>query len=172
MQVKRSITVNQPIEKVWKIIAIDFGKIGDIITAVNSSTLDNSIEPAIEGAVAAGRVCQTNSMGEIREIITSYDENNKILGYEADVSGLPKFVRGLENNWSLHSRDRHTTEIKMLIKGNLVGIGFLMTPIMEFWLSRMGKKILEEVKYYAETGKVHPDKIKAFQTVDLSPRLK
>ena len=169
MQVRRRIVVNQSIDSVWQVVAIDFDKIGDIITAVNSSALDHTIQPLVEGAPAGGRVCSTDNLGEIKEIITRFDERKKLLSYQADVSGLPKFVKNLENNWSLNSLGDNKTEIKMRIEGNLAGIGVLMTPVMKVWLGKIGQKTLEEVKYYAETGKIHPRKVEALQKVGRSP---
>lgn len=147
MQVRKSIVVNQSIDKVWQVVAIDFDKIGDIVTAVNSSVLDHTIQPLVKGAPAGGRVCSTDSLGEIKEIITRFDASKKLLSYKADVGGLPKFVKDLENNWSLHSLGNNKTEIKMCIEGNLAGIGVLMTPVMKIWLGKIGQKTLEEVKY-------------------------
>ena len=164
MEIKKSITVNQSVNKVWEIMATDYTKVGEWTSAVTSSKPNDEVKPRLTGAPAGGRVCTAPGFGDIKETITHYDEKQKHFRYAADISSMPFFVRGITNTWSFRSLGPGKTEVNMKMELDLNAFpGTLMAPFMRMQMTKSADVVLEELKYYAETGKIHPRKLKALE---------
>lgn len=170
MEIKKSVTVNQSIDKVWEIMATDYTKVGEWTSAINFSKNNNEVKTKLQDAPAGGRVCTAPGFGDVKETITRYDERNKAFSYKADISSMPFFVKGIANNWSFHPLGPGKTEVNMKIDLDLNAFpGALMAPVMRSQLSKTSNVILEELKHYAETGTIHPRKVKALKTAGRTP---
>lgn len=163
MELTKRITVNQPIEKLWQILAVEFAAIGNWTTTVALSPPHSTAASLRDGTAAEGRVCSVAGLGEITETITRYDERNKVLSYTAEASGMLSPANGLTNTWSLRAITPDATEVTTRVEGNMSGVMTLITPLLKVQIHRLGDRLLQELKYYAETGTIHPQKRKALR---------
>ena len=169
MDVKKTITVDQSLEKVWQIMATDYTKIGEWTSAVDYSKPNGAIKTTLEDAPAGGRVCTAPDFGDIKETITQFNEDKKKFSYKADASAMPGFVKGISNDWSFRSLGPKKTEVNMHIHVDLNAFpGALMSPLMRIQMTKAGNTVLE-LKYYAETGNIHPRKVKALKKAGRTP---
>ncbi len=160
MNIRQQITIDAPLEHVWNLVANQFDAIGDWVSPVHSSSKRPG--PArIDGAPCAGRVCNTE-MGPITEEITEFDATNGVIAYSAEGERMPFFVRTMHNRWTLKRRIDATTDVEMHIEARLLPpFGLLMGPIMKMQMGKMSGFAMEEIKHYAETGRVHARKAMA-----------
>ncbi len=159
MQVKRELTINASADKLWQIIGEDYNNVGDWTSEVPSS------KPNPDLPAGEGRVCSTSGFGDAKETITEYDERRRALSYVAEVEKMPFFVRQMGNSWRIEARDDNRSVVHMHLKGDLLPVfSQLMGPIMKRQLAKSADTILEELKYYAETDKIHPRKQKQLAT--------
>ena len=165
MRLESSIIVNQDIERLWKIMALEFTSISKWASAISFSIADDSISKTM-GAPVGGRVCKAPGYGDVYEEITHFDSVKKEFSYRANSSAMPTFVTGMENNWVFHDLGENRTEVstRAFITMNDFP-GRLLAPFMRLQMSRMGKRFREELKYYAETGEVAASKKRALAKV-------
>ena len=170
MQIKKSITVDQSMEKVWQIMATDYTKVGEWTSEIAVSENNDEVKTKLEDAPAGGRVCTAPGFGDVKETITHFDESKKHFRYKADISSMPFFVKGIANTWSFRSLGPKKTEVNMKLDLDLNAFpGALMAPLMRVKMSKTANTILEELKYYAETGNIHPRKVKALKKAGRTP---
>lgn len=158
MQIKNSILVNAPPDRVWDILGPNYVKAGDWASSVYVSGAREGQEK-VPGAPAAGRVCET-SLGPFTETIETYDPQRMHLAYSATGAKMPGFVKSLVNSWTVHpngSAARVEMELNALIA---FPFNILMGPMMKMQFKKVLKEATEELKHYAETGKPHPRKTK------------
>ena len=158
MRIAKSITINAPADQVWKVVAHEFAQIGEWASAVAESEVNtNAIVP--EGATVGGRVCQVPGFGEVHENFTAYDEAGKT--YSFKINGLPFFVTSAHNSWVVKAIDASTTEVSFQGEVKMMPvIGSVMRIPLRMQLSTRLQNAVEELKYYVETGEVHPRKQK------------
>lgn len=156
MKLTSQLTINAPIDHVWKVIAHDFAQIGEWASGVAHSTINTNVR-APEGATVGGRVCSVPGFGDITETFTAYDEVGKTFTYEA--TGMPFFVSSALNSWTVRPIDTNTTHVRFQAEMKLIPItGKLMAIPMKRQIIRLLDNATEELKYYVETGDVHPRK--------------
>ncbi len=159
MQIARTLHVKAPLEKVWSILADDYATIGDWARAVEQSAANPDAAP-LPGAAVGGRVCTAN-IGEVTETITTFDPKFHVLAYQAKAKAMPFFVRGLTGRWTLETA-QGGTRVDLGFKADLMPpFGTLMGWAMKRQFATAIDETLEDLKLWAETGQVHPDKAKA-----------
>lgn len=163
IEVKRQITVNAPIEKVWQVLAHEFDRVGEWASSIAQSKRNpDAVTPT--GAAMGGRACVVPGFGGLKETITHYDEKRLTFSYEA-TEGMPFFVTKAGNTWSLVPQGQ-TTLVNMHLVADVNFLpGKLMEPVMRRQFSRNASDIVEELKHYIEYGKPHPRKLKAMKAV-------
>jgi len=162
MHIARTIAVAAPIEHVWTILATDYDKVGQWARAVHASH-PNTAKAPVDGAPVAGRICSA-SIGDVTETIRTFDPANHILAYDAKAKAMPFFVRNLSGRWSLR-RNTDATEIDLSFVADMMPpFGTLMGWAMRRQFSTAIDETLEDLKHFAETGEVHPDKAAALAT--------
>ena len=162
MEIRKTTTVDVPIEKVWKIAAHDFDQVGAWASAVGrSQPNDQAAMP--QGAEVGGRVCST-AFGDTQENFTRFDPEGHSFSYRAE--GLPAMIKRAENRWSLRSTGPSRTEVTTQVTMELNAFpGRLMQPLMRRRLAKTLDQILEELKHFMETGSIHPRKVQAQERV-------
>ncbi|MEM9361374.1 MAG: SRPBCC family protein [Bacteroidota bacterium] len=156
VEIKESILIEIPIDKLWEITALQFDKIGDWSSGVLSSKGHGVSEL---GAVCLERQCEPSYKGfkKTTERIVDYHPENHQFTYKI-VSGLPAMVQNATNSWT-HIGNENQTRITMDVNMELKGLlGWLMKNPMKKQMRKILRENLEELKYYAETGRVYDRK--------------
>lgn len=158
MKIARKITINAPADRVWKVVAHAFADVGLWASGIAHSVV-NEAAAIPEGASVGGRVCNVPGFGEILESFTAYDEAGKTFTFEA--TGGPFIVRSAQSTWLVRALGANTTQVSFQSDLKLLpGIGLIMAIPMRMQLSRLLQNVVEELKYYVETGEIHPRKLK------------
>lgn len=158
MKLSKEIVVHTSADRAWQIVAHDFARIGEWASGVAKS-VPNKDAIVLDGATVGGRVCSVPGFGNIHETFTAYDEHGKTFTYEA--TGMPFFVKGAFNSWKIEAIDENTSRVSFSVDMHLVPvIGGVMGIPMRMQLDKLLREAVEELKYYAETGEVHPRKQK------------
>ena len=73
-------------------------------------------------------------------------------------------MRKATNTLRLRADGQTSTDVEMQAEVKLNPmLGWLMRPIIEIQLHKLVDQFVEELKYYAETGNIHPRKLKALR---------
>jgi polyketide cyclase/dehydrase/lipid transport protein len=164
LQLQSRITINASAKKVWRVLAHDFGNIGQWASAIPASQAIPGL-PAPAGAEVGGRVCATAvpGFGDVQERFTYYDEQTMRFAYQA-TEGRPWFLKHAENHWVVRSLGPNTSQIEARAEIDVsLFPGLFLAPLLKLQLSRTGVHTFEELKYYVERDQVHPRKLKAQQ---------
>lgn len=158
MIVEHQSIINTSASQLWDILAKDYDKIGEWATAVVESTPNPDVP---EGE---GRVCST-ALGNNKETITHKDEQERSFTYAVDFEKSPFFLEGIDNTWTVEPAGNGQSVVRMSANVQLKTIiGTLIAPIMKIRMRKGFVSILEELKYYAETGEIHPRKLEQLNT--------
>lgn len=159
MQIARTLHVAAAPDKVWHILAEDYANVGQWARAVQVSTPNTAVAP-LPGATVGGRIC-TASIGEVTETICTYDAENHVLAYDAKAKAMPFFVRNLSGRWTLAPEGEGTSVDLSFVADLMPPFGTLMGWAMRRQFTSAIDETLEDLKHFAETGKIHPDKAAA-----------
>jgi hypothetical protein len=158
MIIDREIIVNANIESAWKVLGTQFADASRWATVVNHS--EGSGE-SFNGASCSERGCSVKGMGNIKEKILQFSNDNHSLTYQI-VEGMPGMVKYATNSWKLTSLGQDRSKLEMQMNVEVSGfMGWMMQPMMKMQMGNMGTGITEDFKYYVENGKPSPKKIKA-----------
>jgi len=162
MNVNRQINVNASASELWHILADKYDKVGEWTSAIPDSAPNPDLP---EGQ---GRVCTTSNFGITKETITHMDEAEQSFGYNVDIPEGPFFIQGVDNTWRVEPNGEINTTVFMQAQVQLLPVfAQLMSPILKRQMAKRVDKILEELKYYAETGQIHPRKQEQLRTSKL-----
>lgn len=157
MKLSGNLTINASATDVWRILAHQFDDIGVWASGIAKST-PNPNAVAIDSAPVAGRICHVPAFGEVHETFTMYDEEKMTYTYEALV-GLPFFVTAARNTWQVRAIDATNCTVRFDAELELIPlIGFVLSIPMRWKLKSTIDETVEELKYFAETGQIHPRK--------------
>ncbi len=160
MDVIRQLKVNAPAERLWQILAENYDRVGEWTSEIAHSTHNPDLP------VGEGRVCTTPGFGDVKETITTFDESEREFSYAAEISTFPFFVKGVSNTWHVEADGSNRSIVHMHIRANLLPVfAQLMGPVMKRQMAKSGDIILEELKYYAETGQIHQRKQKQLRQI-------
>jgi hypothetical protein len=154
VKIYHSVEIDAPVDRLWNILADEFADIGLWATAVPSSKAEGTPPTWLPDAPAATRSCDLNLPGirAISETITRFDPANHVLSYRVD-EGMPSFVTGVSNTWSLTSVGPGRTRVTMLAEATLGGaVGTLATPMMRLNFARTLRGLGRDLAIYAVTG--------------------
>lgn len=119
MRTTRSITINAPIEKVWKIIAHEFDKVDRWASGV-----------------MAGRVLMT-PFGKCYERFEKFDEQQYTVTYVAQFEKKPSGLKSTRNTWSVETISSSQVRVTMSARSELnLFPGLLMQLPMRFQVPR------------------------------------
>lgn len=155
MVINKQIEISNSIKNVWNILGHDFAHPYKWASAVNHSEGHGKQIATLE---CDERACQT-SMGNIREKITHYSDEQHTLSYDI-VDGLPLFVSKGMNKWSLTKKTEHKTILHIKMEMSLKPWAFFMLPITKIMFNKLASQLAEDFAYYSENGKPHPRKLK------------
>lgn len=169
VQVEEAIYIDVSKDTLWEITALQFDKIGIWSAGVKHS---KGVQLAENQAIDANepvcneRQCVPSYKGfkETTERIIDYQPEDYHFTYQI-AEGLPKMVKYATNQW-LHEDQGKGTKITMSVNMELQGLmGSLMKGVMKKKMRKVLQENLEELKVYAETGKLHERKQKLNQKI-------
>lgn len=157
MKIQTEVNISASAEAAWLVIVNQYGDLGNIISALKSSSLDGPM------GVGVSRVCNTTGIGpfpssQVRERLTELNPKLKTLTYEV-THGLPSIFTHAQNTWSVTSVDENNCIIHSHAE---VRVKIWLTPlswILPTLLKKDIKKTFDEIRFFIETGDVHPRKI-------------
>ena len=154
MQLQKEIIINAPATKVWDTIGNNYAAVGEWASIINESGRRNN-----ESGELAGRTCES-TYGSVKEMITTYDEEARLLSYQAD--GLPAMFKEGGNTWQVHALDTNRSKVTMDLKLKLAPIpGFFMGWMIKGKMSKDTDQLMLDLKQYVETGKPTKAKLKS-----------
>ena len=162
MDFRKSVIIDAPLDKVWKIAAQDFHKVELWASTVHSSKANEALSVP-EGAEVGGRICATG-MGDPKETFAHFDADD--CRFTISFEGLPPFIRNAQNAWSLRAVGPDRTEVTNDVTMDFNTFpGRLLQPLMRGRLERNIDNLLEELQHFAETDTAHPRKAEAQKKV-------
>lgn len=159
MEIQQEILINKPIADCWEVLGNQFTEIYKWASPIHHAEGDG--KKGINGASCDVRGCEVQGMGSIRERLTVFNPENHFLAYEI-ITGLPNSMKAGSNTWRLTAINDLQTQLQM--KGSIETKGLfaaLLKPMIKMKFDTMTHNIVEEFKYYVETGQPHPRKVKA-----------
>ncbi len=164
MTITKTIEIEKSAIEVWQLLSDDFDKVYEYMAPVYRSYKIENEEP-VEGAPMSGRICEfTPKEGGFyaEERITNIDNENRSLTVEVIPMNAPKVLPLIKNILKLSVRDLggDKSEVIWTTQPELKPIGKLMKPLVKAGLAKSFVGVLEELKFFAETGEQHPRKAK------------
>ena len=163
MRIAKSIEIEAPAERVWRIIGEEFDRVGEWATPVPHSAAA-ARQPINADAPVAGRTCETSVAGfpSLNETLTAYDDAQRTLAFEI-VEGMPGFVSEARNEWRIDELGPNRTQVTLDGRIETRGVGRIMAPIMRFQLNRAIDQTVEDLQVYAATGEVSARKRRSLE---------
>ena len=150
--------INVSADSLWTIVGDGYANAGVWATNVDHSVGKGT--PTFSGATCDERSCDINAKGfsAITEKLTQYDVGVKELTFSV-TEGLPGFVTLAQNHWTVESLSDTTSRLKMHVTMEMKPfMGSLMAGMMRKNLRTLLPTISNDLKIYAETGKVSESK--------------
>ena len=161
MEISKNAVVNVSAERLWSILADDFDKVGEWARGVDSSAANTSAEVP-DGAAVGGRVCQAPGFGAINETFTSFDPVERTYAFKATASKIPSFVHNLTNHTLVKPLGPEQSEVQIRSTADTEGVqGAQAEPALTRQFSQAIDGFLEDLKIFAESGKISSQKSKA-----------
>ena len=161
IEINKNTIVNVSADRLWSILADDFDKVGGWSSGVDSSA-PNTDAAVPEGASVGGRVCQVPGFGAVNEAFTSFYPAERSFSFEATASGIPSFVHNLTNHTLVKSLGPEQSKVQIRFTADTEGVqGRLAKPVVTRQFSRGIDGFLEDLKIFAESGKISSKKSKA-----------
>ncbi|WP_338764463.1 SRPBCC family protein [Bernardetia sp. ABR2-2B] len=154
--IQKQIEINASAKEVWNILANDYENVGKWATIIPESAARKD-----HAGKVAGRTC-SSSYGDVQEMITEFDEKNMQYAYKAD--GLSAMFKEGGNVWNVKSKGENTSLVTMNLKMKMNPVmGLLMGWMIKPKMNKDTTLLMEDLKYYVETGNPHPRKIKSVE---------
>jgi hypothetical protein len=111
---KSSITtIATPPEAVWAQLDERFADIYLWAGGVTSSKANPAAPSGLNGSSYGGRICDIEGVGVTDERIVAFDAAERTLTYSVQADGLPFFVTGLQNTWTVRSDGGTGSEVSV-----------------------------------------------------------
>ncbi len=154
MELHIETEINAPAEKVWEIIAHQFGDMADWTKTLSESRVVDAdkyseFKAAPTAPVPARET--TSSFAKAVEIITAYSEKQMELTFDA--AGLPPFMSYARNTQRIISKGSNKSVVSFDFHIGLKHIFNLMSPLLKSRFRKTMGGVQRELKFYAETGK-------------------
>ena len=156
--IEKEVIINAGIEEAWQVLGPQFEDAYVWASAIKHSETQDS--ESLNGSTCSERGCDVSGMGQIKERLTVYSDIDHVLAYDV-LEGMPGMVRYAKNKWLLTDLGNGTTKLTMKMEALTGGfMGWMMKPMMKMKLNKMAKHLVEEFKFFVETGNPHERTIK------------
>ncbi len=144
-------------DSLWNIVK-QFDNVGVFLSGIDHA--EGRGRPEFEGATCSERTCYVNLKGysEVHEKLTLFNEKTKELAYEF-TGGGPGFLLFAGNHWTIKETGPNQCKLEMNATMHLKKFaGTLFGGKLRKTIERELPKSMNEIKTYAETGEVSPEK--------------
>jgi len=115
-------SVNASASDVWEELDSHFLDISKWAGGVTSSVPNPATPTGHSGSAHGGRICDVDGIGTTDERITNFDADTRTLTYSIRAEGLPFFVEGPQNTWTVRADGPDRSVIDVEIVGTTKGI--------------------------------------------------
>lgn len=143
------IGVNASPEQAWKIVGAEFATIGDWLSVLRSSHIEGPVETGAE------RVCVLPNGNVSREKLLSFDPDKRRYPYQA-TSGIPAFIKGATNAWSVAETGPITTRVTSRAEIALKWWSLPILPLFYVGLKFTLSRVKHVLVYAIENQRPHP----------------
>lgn len=152
---KRSTTsIAASADAVWAELDDNFLEISRWAGGVNSSVANPATPEGVNGSSHGGRICDVEGIGETDERIINYDKGKRTLSYTVQAEGLPFFVKGLQNTWTVRSNGADGTTVDVEINATTTGlIGKIGSLPLGRMLAKGAAGLPGDLKTHIEEGR-------------------
>ncbi len=128
MKIQTVGTIDAPAPAVWRVLGEQFGEVSNWADAIVASSLDR---PLGEGAVRTCDLKATGPLpaGQVTEELTHFNSGAKALTYVVR-SGVPKFMRHVENAWTVEAIDDKHSVVKSDVTLRMAWYMLPMAPMI------------------------------------------
>jgi len=151
---EKTLKVNVPAEKVWKVLE-DYNNIEKFAMTIKTSASANEISSGL----GAKRTCTFNDGSSLVEEIIEYQGGQ---GYKMDISNHSMPLKSMQSEMKVTPIDENSSEIYMsadfVVKGGPLGwvMGqLIMQPVMK----SIFKKVMTGLAYHSLTGEIISEKL-------------
>jgi hypothetical protein len=155
MEIITKLTIEKNANDVWQVMGNQFDQIHIWASFFKDSNPSgekkfNEIDFSARETVVEG--------GENTHSLDVFDSKNHILSYTV-TAGAPPFADKAQAEWTLESVNEDSCTASITVNMELKDmIPEEKAAEVKGWLSKSSEGMLEELKYYLETGKLHPRK--------------
>ncbi|MGF1647303.1 MAG: SRPBCC family protein [Kineosporiaceae bacterium] len=155
ISVTSSAQVDAPADRVWSILADEFESVSHWASTIPVSGHNPLAVDVPAGAATAGRSCTIPGFGVTDERFTRFDAARRTFAYSVDATKMPGFVTSVENTWTVRDLGSGRSEATSVATAHVAGLlGALAAPMLRMQFARTLRPTLEDLRVYAETGRV------------------
>ena len=156
MKVRNEIIIEKSVKDAWEVMGNGFTQIHLWASFFKDSK--SAGESKFDGIDFSARDVIVEG-GENTHTLDVFDAENHVLAYTV-TAGAPAFANKAEAVWALESFDENSCKASISVNMELKD----MVPVgkaseVSTWLTQSADNMLEEMKYYLETGNLHERKI-------------
>lgn len=165
MKITKEMTINAPVDKVWKVWAHDFDNAHQWMASVPNSYAAAHGQ-RFDGARSAGRTCELtdkpNGLQAVEQFL-NYDEGKRVATVRVDFANTPAGfpVRYNEVTVSMEDAGEGKTHMTWRFRSHIKPLAILMWPALRQGFNVFVGQIMEELQHFVENDQVHPRKQKA-----------
>jgi hypothetical protein len=148
-------TRNAPAEAVWQIVGPGFAT---SVAGPARSVPPSHTSPGDDLIPCPGRVCDTGLRfaPRVAETVVAYGGAERTLTCEG--SGLPRFVAAARNRWRVAPLSPRRCHFSLDAAPEPRGLARIAAPVLRLALAREGRRLVRDLKHYAEHAEVSPHK--------------
>ncbi|WP_088314212.1 SRPBCC family protein [Kineosporia sp. R_H_3] len=164
ISVTSTARVDVPADRLWSVLADEFESISHWASTIPVSGHNDVAAAVVDGAPSVGRSCTIPGFGVTDERFTHFDAARRTFTYSVAATKMPSFVTSVENTWTVRDLGGGRSEATSVATAHVAGlVGALAAPMMRLQLARTLRPTLEDLKVYAETGRVSARKARQTQ---------
>ena len=153
MEIKVQVTINRSISEVWEVMGNQFGHAH--LWSSNFKTSKPGGEKKFDGLDYSHRDTTTPNGNTIQEL-TAFDATDHSLSYEI-TAGKPELAKFVSSHWYLKETKEGTIAYMNSVMVPNMELPAEMEAKIQMGLTASFNQLANELKYYVENGKAHPD---------------
>jgi hypothetical protein len=155
MNIRTELIIEKSANDIWQVMGIQFDEIHVWASFFKDSK--PSGENKFDGINFSARDTVVEG-GTNTHSLDLFDSKNFILSYKV-TAGAPAFANKTGAAWALEIINEHTSKASITISMELKdGIPEEKVSEVKIWLHTSSNDMLEDLKHYVETGRLHPRK--------------